>query len=214
MHDHSLHRDIDVECECCRLIQPFRLTSKHDQLICKACNRHVGSSLQKTEQRSQDHLGLWHSEVQMRTEERDQLRSILGEERVAANQERLRMQGEIDRLTEAITRGLSDTSPADVQRLMTQKVVQDAEGARDAAYRSRDRIYQLLWRLDEKHRPDDRGDSCVCGQRRCPVLDVVDDEDRTDLYAWERRNIERSKNGYPHGLPKDHPDYREWRSRG
>lgn len=213
MHDHLLHRDIEAECECCRLMQPFRLTSKHDQVICKACVRHVGSSLEKTEQRSKDHLGLWRSEVQILTEVRDELRRTLGQERAAAKQARDQMQGEITRLTEAITQGLSDTSPADVQRLMTQQVVRDAEGARDAAYRSRDRVYQLLWRLDEKHRPGGGTDSCVCGQSRCPVLEVVDDEAREDLYSWERRNIERSKKGYPHGLPNDHPDYRDWRSR-
>ena len=44
MHSYPLHRNIDVECECCRLIQPFNLTSKHDQVICKACVRHVLSS--------------------------------------------------------------------------------------------------------------------------------------------------------------------------
>ena len=43
MHSYPLHRNIDVECECCRLIQPFNLTSKHDQVICKACVRHVPS---------------------------------------------------------------------------------------------------------------------------------------------------------------------------
>lgn len=58
-----------------------------------------------------------------------------------------------------------------------------------------------------------RGDSCVCGQRRRPVLEVVDDDDRTDLYAWERRNIARSQDGYPHGLPQDHLNYRDWRYR-
>ena len=79
----------------------------------------------------------------MLTEERDELRRSLAEERIAANQTRVQLQGEVDRLTGAIAQGLSDTSPADVQHLMTQKVVQDAEGARDAAYRSRDRIYQL-----------------------------------------------------------------------
>lgn len=194
MHSYPLHRNIDVECECCRLIQPFNLTSKHDQVICKACVRHVGSSVQKTEQRSRDHLGLWCSEVQMLTEERDELRRSLAEERIAANQTRVQLQGEVDRLTGAIAQGLSDTSPADVQHLMTQKVVQDAEGARDAAYRSRDRIYQLLWHLDGKHRPEDRGGSCVCGQRRCTVLDVIGDDERADLYNWERRNIERSRN--------------------
>ncbi|WP_154402040.1 hypothetical protein [Ornithinimicrobium cavernae] len=147
----------------------------------------------------------------MLTDERDQLRSTLGEERVAAKREQARMQGEIDRLTEAIAQGLTDASPSDVQRIMTQKAVQDAEGAKDAAYRSRDRVYQVLWRLDEKHRPEDGAESCVCGQRRCPVLAVVDAEDRADLYAWERRNIERSKSGHAHGLPRDHPDYRDWR---
>lgn len=211
MHDHPLHRDIEVECECCLLTQPFKLTSKHDQVICKACVRHYGSSVQKTEQRSGDHLGLWRSELQMLTEDRDLLRTTLHDERAAANQTRLQMQGEIDRLTEAITQGLSDTSPADVRQLMTQRVVLDAEEARDSAYRSRDRVYQLLWRLDEKHRPDARNDSCVCGQRRCPVLEVVDDGDREALYAWERRNVERARDGYPHGLPQEHPDYRDWR---
>lgn len=214
MHSYPLHRDIEVACECCRLTQTFRLTSKHDQVICKACVRHVGSSSQKTEQRAGDHQGLWLSELNLITEARDQLRSVLRKERLAAQKEQLRLQGEVDRLTEAITSGLSDASPADVRQLMTQQVVRDAEEARNAAYRSRDRIYHLLWRLDEKHRPEEPGGSCVCSQDQCPVLDVVDDADREDLYAWERRNVERSKRGYPHGLPQDHPDYRDWRLHG
>lgn len=56
MHTHPLHRDIHIECECCRLVQLFRLTSKYDQLVCKECNRHVGNSTPKILQRSQDHL--------------------------------------------------------------------------------------------------------------------------------------------------------------
>ena len=212
MHSHQLHQDVVVACECCRLNQPFRLTSKHDQVICKACVRHVGNSSQKTEQRNSDHLGLWLSELTLLIDVRDGLRSRLSREQAAARQEQLRMQGEIDQLTEAITQGLSDASPADVRQLMTQQVVRDAEEARDTAYRSRDRVYQLLWRLDEKHRPDEREQSCVCGQRPCSVLDVIGDDDRQDLYAWERRNVDRSKKGYPHGLPRDHPDYRDWRS--
>lgn len=214
MHSYPLHKDIEAECACCRLVQSFKLTSKHDQVICKACIRHVGSSSHNREQRAGDHLGLWQSELKLLAGERDLLRRKLREERVAARQEHSRLQGEVDRLTEAIARGLSDASPADVRHLMTQKVVRDAEDARDAAYRSRDRVYQLMWRLDEKHRPEERGGPCVCSQDRCPVLDVVVDADREDLYAWERRNVERSKRGYPHGLPQDHPDYRDWRLHG
>lgn len=210
MHSHPLHRDVVVACECCRLAQPFWLTSKHDQVICKACVRHVGSSSQKTEQRAADHLGLWHSELTLLMDERDDLRRRLSRERAEARREQLRMQGEIDRLTGEIGRGLSDASPADVRQLMAQAVVRDAEKARDTSYRSRDRVYQLLWHLDEKHRPDERGESCVCGQRRCSVLDVLGDDDRQDLYRWERRNVYRSKKGYPHGLPREHPDYRDW----
>lgn len=214
MHSYPLHRDIEVECECCLLVMPFTLTSRHDQVICKACIRHVGSSSQKSEQRAGDHLGLWQSELKLLVADRDRLSSSLRDERLAAREQQQRLEGEVDRLTKAIASGLSDASPADVRHLMTQKVVRDAEDARDAAYRSRDRVYQLMWRLDEKHRPDERGGSCVCGQDRCPVLDVVDDADREDLYTWERRNVERSKRGYPHGLPQDHPDYRDWRLHG
>lgn len=43
VHSYPLHRDIETECACCRLVQSFKFTSKHDQVICKACLRHIGS---------------------------------------------------------------------------------------------------------------------------------------------------------------------------
>lgn len=102
MHSYPLHRDIEVECECCRLVMPFTLTSRHDQVVCKACIRHVGSSLQKSEQRAGDHLGLWQSELKLLVDERDLLRSSLQDARLAAREEQQRLHGEVDRLTEAI----------------------------------------------------------------------------------------------------------------
>lgn len=147
MHSYPLHREIEVECECCLLVMSFTLTSKHDQVICKACIRHVGNSSRKREQRAGDHLGLWRSELQLLAGDRDLLRRTLSEERVAVRQEQARLQGEVDRLTEAIANGLSDTSPADIRNLMSQKVVRDAEEARDAAYRSRDQVGVLVERL-------------------------------------------------------------------
>lgn len=188
--------------------------SSDDQLVCKECNRHVGNSTPKILQRSQDHLTIWRNRLKLVTLERDNLSEALAQERLADRRERRRLQAEIVRLTQEMVRGFSDSSPADIQFIMTQHVIRDAEAARDSAYHSRDRVYQLLWRLDGKHRPNSRDESCICGKRPCSVLDVIDDASRSDLYAWETRNIKRSKAGYTHSLPRDHPDYRDCRAVG
>lgn len=207
MHQYQLHREVDAECVCCRMLYPVTFTSKHDQVVCKSCIRHVGGDTPaKIEQRANDHLGLWVSEVQALEEELDDAQREFGDFKVKAYETQRRLQGEIEHLTDSVAQGLSDRSPEKVRQIMTQHVVTEAEDARDAAYRSRDRLYGVLWRLDGKHRPDSDG-VCICKRPNCSVLDVIDEDEREGLYRWERKQIERAKKRQSHGLPRDHPDY-------
>lgn len=211
MHDYPLHRPIDVECSCCQLVQQLTFTSNHDQVVCKACARHAGTSHAKLKQRNAEHLGLWTSEVAILCEELQGLRETAAKAQQEAGETIKGLTSEVARLKEEIVQGFSDASPADVREIMTQQVVLEAESARDGAYRARDRLYQLLWRLNEKHRPQEDSGTCVCAQKHCPVAEAVSDDDRADLYQWEDRNRKRSLSGKPHGLPRDHPDYHDWR---
>ena len=213
-HAHTLHRQIDVECACCRVIQEFTFKSSSDLVICRSCERHQGDTQSKTHQRDFDHLNLWSSELRLLEEQRLQERRETTE-KVAKLQARLTAASmENESLRDAVRAGLSDTSPADIQRILQDQAVMDAQQERDASYRSRDRAYSALWAVDELHHRDSiEGEYCSCGSRAnaCAVLAALDPHSEA-LRRWERAQIERSKARKPHGLPREHPDYSDWRA--
>lgn len=211
MHGHTLHRPVEVECTCCAVIQEFVFKSATDHVICKGCLRHQGEAPSKLRQRDTDHRGLWRSELGVLREDLATSRAT-ATERAAESRRLLRVcKAENETLRQSVREGLSDASPGDVQAIMRDQVVKDAQDQRDAGYRARDRAYRALWAVDELHHRESVHDTrCSCGQAStsCRVLVAVE-LDVEDLRRWERTQRERAREGKPHGLPHDHPNYRD-----
>ncbi len=210
MHQHPLHREVHVPCACCAVRTAFTLTSSSDQVICRSCTRHQGESLAKATLRDRDHVGLWSSEVELVREEfaahRAQARTAQEQLTRQLEQVRLENQG----LRQALERGFETAAPADVQKILTDNVVKEAQEQRDAAYRSRDHAYRGLWAVDDLHHEAEEPDQCSCGAASCPVLEAMGHV-RQSLYDWENKQIARAREGRDHGLPRDHPEYRDQR---
>ena len=208
MHRYPLHRQVHARCECCGVRARFTFTSTSDHVICKGCKRHQGDSLGKAIQRDRDHVGLWSSEVDLVREEfaTHRAQALAAQERLTRQLEQIRLEN--DGLRQAIVRGFEAAAPADVQKILADKSVKEAEDQRDAAYRSRDHAYRGLWAVDDLHHEEETSEECSCGAASCPVLEAVGLV-RPSLYDWENKQIDRARNGLDHGLPRDHPEYRD-----
>lgn len=211
LHAHRLHQLVETECLCCHVVTTFEFKAASDHVICKSCRRHVGETSDKLRLRDADHLGLWSSEMAMLREElykaRDGARATVEK----ARQDLAALQVENQGLKSALERGVSSASPADIQRILTDKLVTEAQNARDAAFRSKDRAYQVLWRVDGLHHHLERApETCRCGlgETSCRVLQVMDGV-RELLDRWEHLQTARAKEHKPHGLPREHPEYVE-----
>lgn len=211
MHGYPLFREIEVDCVCCNMPTWFNFKSASDHVVCKACLRHVGDTVGKLRLRDQDHRGLWASDVAL-------LREQLSAERLGNAQKTTELEGQIralnlvnEGLQSTVLDGFSKAAPADVQSILSSREVQTANDERDGAFRSRDRAMRVIWALDGLHHQQDRDEAlCSCGSRyeSCKVSDALEGI-REQLYTWESRQIERAEAGRPHGLPREHPKYRD-----
>lgn len=209
MHHHTLYRDVKVTCECCRIDAMFYFKSASDLVICKSCQRHYGSERRKLELRDEDHRNLWASELRLRAENHAATIEHLHDTIKQQRDELAALRLENDGLRTTVIDGFDRAAPADVQRILIDREVREAGDERDSAYRSRDHAMRVLWQVNEIHHPDTRG-GCSCRVPSCRTNDLVDAA-RNGLYSWEKRQIERARAGRAHGLPREHPDYREYR---
>jgi hypothetical protein len=124
--------------------------------------------------------------------------------RTDAEAERDASNAQVRQLLATIAADYQERPLGDIQRLVEQQVVKDAERVQRGALRQRDRVMGVIFRVDELHHEE--GDKCKCGERitvcaEFAALSVI----RDDYYKWERRQIELLEAGKHHGLPLDHP---------
>ena len=79
----------------------------------------------------------------------------------------------------------------------------EAEDECDGTFRSCDDAYRALTEIRLLHREVDGG-RCRCGSKGCAVFEIL--HDHRSLESWERKQVERMKQGLPHALPAGHPD--------
>ncbi len=225
MHSHRLHYPVDVPCHCCRMENQFVFGSRHDVVVCKACERHQGSSPNDLRLRDKDHVALWSSELELAKEQHARRLAARQAEFKRINgthQEQLEAQRvEIEDLRHAVRVGV-ERSPA-VERWLADEHVRAADEKRDAAYRSRDHAYRALLAADDLHHADEgKPKYCCCGEREpaCKEMAALKPVAES-LRRWEYQQIERLKQGKSDGLPDDHPqvlrygrrDHHSWRRR-
>ncbi len=211
MHDYPLHRPVQAPCLCCQVESDFRFTSAHNQVVCRGCERHQGDSVSKAIQRDRDHVTLWRSELAVHEEDAAERESSL--RRSVADREAALAQCRVENrdLRETVRRGFEEAPLPAVERWLVGEEIQEASRRRDAAYRSRDYAFQLIWALARLHGPDDnRASFCRCGSvlGRCsegralaPGMEM--------LRRWEAQQIDRLDRGLECGLPDDHPEVRK-----
>ena len=206
-HSHPLHRPIDVECQCCRLVTRFEFGSWSDLVVCKGCKRHYGELKHQLWQANLDHLGMWKSELTVMREEHAAEIARLKAKIVRAEAELRQMRLELTDAQHAIETQLRDGPLATVEAWWNSLVIAEANDKRDAAYRSRDHAVRVLWHLDKLHHDGGQPNHCSCGKTtsKCKEWQLMD-EHRSFLYSWERKQIERLEDDLDHGLPDDHPE--------
>jgi hypothetical protein len=219
MHRHPLYHPVTARCECCQIEHQFEFTSPHDQVICRGCVRHTGSSPGRLELRLQDHAGLYWSELEICREDRE---SDAREAEARMQKLREELQAEITRRDRTI--GERDVAIADlrhaiqaselnppVEEWLADEMIRTAYAKRDSAYRARDFVLATIWRVAQIHDDDPgRDDHCICGSKadRCPELEAIADE-IPSMREWEQNQIERLLDGLENGLPREHPEVRK-----
>jgi hypothetical protein len=203
-----LFRPVEMECDCCGVRSQFTFKAQSDLAVCKSCQRHQGAA--KIQLRERDHLGLWRSEFALREEEIARLQAQVRSDAEERKQLVESHHREMEHQREGFRMELLGKHAEDTRRWFESQAIADAENKRDGAYRARDAAMRVLWRLAQLHEAVDAA-RCRCGKpaTTCPDLDVLEEE-IAYLNSWERNQIERAEKGRPHGLPLDHPKYREW----
>lgn len=123
---------------------------------------------------------------------------------------------QVEQLVATIAAEYQQRPLGDIQGLVENQVVRDAERAQHGAQRQRDRVMGAIFRIDELHH--EVLENCKCGRRitACPdfaAISVI----REDYHKWERRQIELMEAGKQHGLPLDHPrghEVKPWEWKG
>ena len=185
-------------CRCC-FISSIPAGFSHTQrpvMVCDDCASHYGN-LDKTSlahERMMERLRDSHAVAMERLDGRRQVLVT----QLAESKE------QVEKLTATIVSDYKERLIGDVQSVVEQAVVNEASKRADSAAKGRDRVMGAVFRIDELHHED--GDRCSCGNRLtdCKEFSALNFI-RDTYYRWENRQIERLKEGKPHGLSFDHP---------
>jgi hypothetical protein len=205
-HEYPLHVDIDAECYCCRMLQPFRFASPSDQVVCAFCSRHLGSD--RAEKRDADHLTQWRERYGEAIETHRRFVRSATVERKAADETIAELRARVEDLKRTIADAFGETPLGGARGLVENEVTRRAERNTELANRLNDRIMGALWRIERLHRDSDRDPLlCTCGTsiRACPEWNAVEPQRRV-LRDWEKRNLALLSDGRRHALPDEHPE--------
>ncbi|MBK4346943.1 hypothetical protein [Lacisediminihabitans changchengi] len=200
-HPYPLHVAVDVECYCCRLIQPFTFSSPNDQLVCAQCSRHYGDG--KAEKRDLDHLAMWSARYSELAQRYRDLAETTDAERMSAAATETELRARVAELTTAIANDFAATDLGGSRALVENEVVTRAERRAELANRLNDRIMAVLWQLDRLHHSTDKA-TCSCGKRLvdCGESMAIEPQ-RQAIRDWERRNLALRASGKRDALPDD-----------
>ena len=202
VHAHPLHVAVDVECYCCRLVQPFTFTSPNDQLVCAECVRHYGEG--KAEKRDLDHIAMWSARYGALAERQRELTEATDAERMSAQATETALRARVSELTTAIADDFAGTDLGGSRALLENELVARAERRTELANRQSDRLMAALWRLDRIHH-DASPLLCSCGKKvvGCEEWAVIEPQ-RQAIRDWEKRNLALRAAGTRHALPADY----------
>jgi hypothetical protein len=196
----NCYGSVRVPCACCQIESSFRLDHKR---LCPKCEMHQGSTGMRIQKRDTDHVQMWktyHVAETVRhraTAQRDEQIAAQSQQRITELTEKLSDAEHVLRTghaTDAVANWLESVQ------------VQEAEAKADRAYRSRDRVAAALWEVNEVHNDDDHDGTCACGKRLSACKESAIIGPLTEfLNNWERRQVERARQGLPHHLPDSHP---------
>ena len=202
VHAHPLHVAVDVECYCCRLVQPFTFTSPNDQLVCAECSRHYGEG--KAEKRDLDHIAMWSARYGELSQLQRDLTATTDAERMSATTTEAELRARVAELTTAIADDFAATDLGGSRALLENELVTRAERRTELANRQNDRLMAALWRLDRIHH-DGTPLHCSCGKTlvTCAEWSAIEPQ-RQAIRDWEKRNLALRAEGKRDALP---PDY-------
>jgi hypothetical protein len=205
-HNYPLHVDIDAECQCCRMLQPFRFSSPTDHVVCTFCSRHLGGD--KAAKRDTDHLAMWFERHSEAIAAHRSFVAAATAEKTSADAANAELRAQLNDLTKSIADEFDRSPLGGARGLVENEVTRRAERRTELAHRLNDRIMAALWRVDTLHRDDEANNlRCTCGKptAECAEWKAIEPQRRA-LYDWENRNLALLKEGKRHGLPDDHPE--------
>ena len=202
VHAHPLHVAVDVECYCCRLVQPFTFSSPNDQLVCAECSRHYGDG--KAEKRDLDHIAMWSVRYGALAQLQRDLTESTDAERMSAQATETELRARVAELTTAIADDFAGTDLGGSRALLESEIVARAERRTVLAQRLNDRLMVALWRLDRIHH-DGAPLFCSCGKKAvaCDEWSAIEPQ-RQAIRDWENRNLALRAEGKRDALPADY----------
>jgi hypothetical protein len=152
----------------------------------------------------------------MRSEHRDLIVSMLARHdaqleaatRVDENREQTirDLVAKRDELVKAIATGLADTLTPQLESLIESATYRELQERADSAYFVRDRAMAAVWRVSMIHHLALDG-TCSCKKPLTACTEYTALEFFWDSFdRWQGRQVERLREGKPHGLPLDHPE--------
>lgn len=221
-HRYGLYYDLQAQCACCRRMEWFKFKSRHDQVVCPACIRHLGDQPSRVKVRDIEHTKWWVEDV---TELKESHRAVVA----AADDRRKREVGSLEAKVSALNEQVSDLEGAMLRELESRPVesialwfeqtkIAEADERTTRARGYIKHLYRVLWHVAEAHHvADGDRDSCSCGLGcdDCQTLAALNPI-QSSLNKWEIDELQRMKDGRQHSLPHDHPEvtrHEPWRAR-
>lgn len=202
LQDEMTVRAEGYRCSCCHITYEGIVKTDALQRQCEMCKAHgAAAGMQK----DAEHRTAWERW-------REKALAELGASRAAHAHDMRLAESKLESaaieardLRHALQEGVAAATPELLAKYFETDAVVSANGARDSAYRARDRALGIIWEVDRAHHVDDKTKRCACGHSGCNVAKLLE-EFLPELDRWESAQITRAKESKPHGLPHNHPD--------
>jgi hypothetical protein len=199
---------VEVPCACCCVVTTFVFGSRHDQVVCRGCERHQGDTVAKLRQRDYDHVQLWKSEVALINEAQSDAVAALTVKMAERDHAIEVLNTKVEEQRELLKAELRKAPEATARAWFDSEAIRRANEEVQRSYRSRNHALRAMWDVDRIHRGGEkRDDYCTCGEKAegCCAVSTALDPVRDMLYRWEDKELERLEAGLDHGLPRHHP---------
>jgi len=195
-------RAAGYRCSCCHITYAGGIKADALERQCEMCKAHgAAAGMQK----DAEHRAAWEKWREKALAELTASRGAHSHDMKLAESRLEEAAVQTRDLRHALEEGVAAATPELLAKYFETDAVVAANGARDSAFRTRDRAMGVVWAVDRAHHVDEKTKRCMCGDSGCNVSKLLE-ESLPDFDRWENAQIARAKESKPHGLPYHHPD--------